>query len=278
MNYKKLITGVVTSGIIATSLITASASALSTATISLAGSSNNNGNFVTTVYENTGSDTVTGANVVLDFSSSVTGVSYDYTAGAFSGTTPDGAHAAYGTTTGTQIVAVVHFTLNQPGTVTASINASSSFLKNVDLNTGAITNFPLSVGSANFTYTAPATPSQPTQSSSASKASSTSSNKPTSTTSTSSATTSSSTPKTSTGEVKGASTTSKTTSTIAVAVRPVAKTDYAKAITPTLLVLALLAALAGAYWFFSKYRFAVTIVPAAAKPKTAKPKSTSKKK
>jgi len=154
MNYKKL--ALIASGIslFAASLVPLSASALSTATMTLSGSSNNNGNFAVTVYENTGADTVTGANVVLAFSSAVSNVSYDYTVGPFVATTPSGAHNAYGTVTGQQPVATVHFTVNSPATVTATIDAAS-YLKHVDGTT--ISNFVITRGSADFTYTAPAT-------------------------------------------------------------------------------------------------------------------------
>jgi hypothetical protein len=123
--------------------------------MTLSGGSNTNGNFAVTVYENTGADTVTGANVVLAFSSAVSNVSYDYTVGPFVATTPSGAHNAYGTVTGTQPVATVHFTINSPMTVTATVDAAS-YLKHVDGTT--ISNFVITRGSADFAYTAPVTP------------------------------------------------------------------------------------------------------------------------
>jgi hypothetical protein len=158
MNYKKFATIASGISILAASFAPLSASALSNAAMTLSGDSNTNGNFAVTVYEDTGADTVTGANVVLNFSSAVSNVSYDYSVGPFVATTPSGAHNAYGTVTGSQPVAVVRFTVASPATVTASVS-SASYLKHVDGTT--IANFVINGGSADFTYTAPAATSQP---------------------------------------------------------------------------------------------------------------------
>lgn len=153
MNYTKLASFVSGISLLAASLVPMSVSALSQATMTLSGSSNTTGSFAVTVYENTGSDTVTGANVTLDFSGSVSNVSYDYSVGPFTATTPSGAHNAYGTVTGTQPVATVRFNITSPSTVTATVS-TASYLKHVDGTT--IENFTISRGSANFTYNAPA--------------------------------------------------------------------------------------------------------------------------
>lgn len=152
----KKVTTLISGAVIAIAMLAPiSVHALSTATMSLAGSSNTNGTFAVTVYENTGSDTVTSANVSLDFSAPVSNVSYDYSVGPFVATTPSGAHNAYGTVTGQQPVALVRFTVSSPMTVTATVGAAS-YLKHADTTTGSIESFNISRGSADFTYSAPA--------------------------------------------------------------------------------------------------------------------------
>ena len=135
------------------SLLPMSASALSTATITMDGAYSSNGQFSVVVYEDTGADTVTGANVVLNFSQPVSNVSYDYSVGPFTAVTPSGAHNAYGTVTGRNALARVSFTMATPGTVIADVS-ESSYLKHAGEAT--VENFVLNLGEAYFTYTAPA--------------------------------------------------------------------------------------------------------------------------
>lgn len=157
MKFSKITSVVAGLTVLAATLAPVQASALSTATMTLTGSTQSNGTFAVTVYENTGSDTVTGAKVEMSFSQAVSNVAYDYSVGPFTAVTPSGAHNAYGTVTGTNPVARVSFTLATPGTVTASVNANS-YLKHA--SDTSVENFVINRGSADFTYTAPATGGQ----------------------------------------------------------------------------------------------------------------------
>jgi len=193
--------------VLAVALAPLQASALSTASMTLAGASQTNGSFSVVVYEDTGSDTVTGANVDLSFSSAVSGVSYDYGVGPFTAVTPSGAHNAYGTVTGSNPVARVSFTLANPGSVTASVSGSS-YLKHA--GDTSVESFAINRGGASFTYTAPVTGGQGGGSDSGSSSSaSSSSNSAASSNSTKAATSSTTSNNTSaaTGETKDASTT-----------------------------------------------------------------------
>ena len=158
MNYKKIISIVTGLSILAASLMSNQVGALGAASMTLSGTSNASGNFSVSVYEDTGGETVTGANVELSFSQAVSGVNYDYSVGSFPAVTPSGAHNAYGAVTGSKLVAVVSFTVANPGTVVATVN-SNSYLKHVEGTT--IEYFAINRGSAAFTYSAPA-PSNPT--------------------------------------------------------------------------------------------------------------------
>lgn len=268
MNYRKISAVIATVGILAGSLAPLSASALSTATMSLTGSSNKTGSFAVTVYENTGADTVTGGSVVLDFSGPVTGVSYDYSVGPFTCLTPSGAHNVCGTVTGTQPIAKVLFTITKPATVTASVDAAS-YLKNVTGTT--VSSFVISRGSASFTYSAPATTgstsskpksgsskptSKPPVVSTGSSSNQSGSNSTGSTTSTSSnsskksKTNSSHGTKSTASAIKGSSTTHK--ATVNVPMPKTTKTRHTGLVTSTVLVLAIL--VAAAYWFFFQKR------------------------
>lgn len=153
MNFKKITAVVIIAAFLASSLFANSVSALSEATISLSGATNQNGNFSVVVYGNTNTDTVTIASVALDFSPQVNIVSYDYSVGPFKGQTPSGAHYSTGAVAGTQAIARVTFTVANPSTVTATVS-SSSFLKHAE-STGATENFAINRGSATFTYSAP---------------------------------------------------------------------------------------------------------------------------
>jgi hypothetical protein len=181
MNYKKIVSAAISITVLAASLISSQVNALGGASMTLSGASSASSSFAVTVYENTGSDTVTGANVELSFSQAVSGVSYDYSVGPFTAVTPSGAHNAYGTVSGQNPVATVHFTVASPATVTATVNGNS-YLKHVEGST--IESFSISRGSASFTYSAPAVtpptgssnhPAASTPSSSTNKASNTSS-------------------------------------------------------------------------------------------------------
>ena len=163
MNYRKLTLLVIGANILVGSLLSVSVSALS-ATVSLSGASNNTGSFAVTIYEDTGTNPVTGANVVLDFSTSVSNVTYDYSVGPFTATTPSGMHDAYGTVTGMQPVAIAHFTLPHPATVTAAVD-QASYLKYYDSSSASVQSYVLTRGSADFIYTAPAVKPAPQPSS-----------------------------------------------------------------------------------------------------------------
>lgn len=128
-------------------------SAASSASMTLSGSVNTSGKFDVTVYENSGSTTVTGAKVTLTFTGApVANVSYDYSVGPFTAITPSGEHNSYGTVTGLQPVARVSFTVTKPGTVTATVGADS-YLKHVE---GIdIVSLTINRGHAAFTYAAP---------------------------------------------------------------------------------------------------------------------------
>jgi hypothetical protein len=153
MTYKKLLSSIAGLTLLVAAFVPVRVGALGQASMTLSGATNTNGNFSVIVYENTGSDTVTGAKVELSFSQAVTSVSYDYSVGPFTAVTPSGAHNAYGTVTGTNPVARVSFKLVNPGSVTASVNGNS-YLKHVE---GTVVQyFDISRGSANFTYSAPA--------------------------------------------------------------------------------------------------------------------------
>jgi hypothetical protein len=157
MKFSKITSVVAGLTVLAATLAPVQASALSQATMTLSGASQSNGTFAVTVYENTGSDTVTGAKVEMSFSQAVSNIAYDYSVGPFTAVTPSGAHNAYGTVTGTNPVARVSFTLANPGTVTASVNANS-YLKHA--GDTSVENFAITRGSADFTYTAPVTGGQ----------------------------------------------------------------------------------------------------------------------
>jgi|GEM_PF-2208790 len=152
MKFSKITSVVAGLTVLAATLAPVQASALSTATMTLSGATQSNGNFAVTVYEDTGSDTVTGAKVEMSFSQAVSNVAYDYSVGPFTAVTPSGAHNAYGTVTGTNPVARVSFTLANPGTVTASVNANS-YLKHA--SDTSVENFAINRGSADFTYSSP---------------------------------------------------------------------------------------------------------------------------
>ncbi|HSX34550.1 MAG TPA: hypothetical protein VLF62_02815 [Candidatus Saccharimonadales bacterium] len=152
MKFSKITSVVAGLTVLAATLAPVQASALTTATMTLSGATQSNGSFAVTVFENTGSDTVTGAKVEMSFSQAVSNIAYDYSVGPFTAVTPSGAHNAYGTVTGTNPVARVSFTLATPGTVTASINANS-YLKHA--GDTSVENFAINRGSADFTYSAP---------------------------------------------------------------------------------------------------------------------------
>jgi hypothetical protein len=160
MTYKKLVSFVAGLAVLVASIAPASVSALGAASMTLSGATSSNGSFAVTVYEDTGSDTVTGANVELSFSQAVTGVSYDYSVGPFTAATPSGGHNAFGTVTGQNPVALVRFTLASPGSVTATVSGGS-YLKHVDGTT--VENFSISRGNAAFAYDAPAAAPAPTK-------------------------------------------------------------------------------------------------------------------
>jgi cbb3-type cytochrome oxidase subunit 3 len=155
MKYTKILGLAAGISLVAATFLPVQAHALSTASMTLSGASQSNGSFSVVVYENTGSDTVTGAKVDLTFSQAVSGVSYDYGVGPFTAATPSGAHNAYGTVTGQNPVARVTFALASPGTVTATV-ADSSYLKRAKDDGTGVESFAIDRGSANFTYTAPA--------------------------------------------------------------------------------------------------------------------------
>jgi hypothetical protein len=156
MKFTRIVSLATGLSVLAMSLLPIKASALSTATMSLSGASNNNGAFAVTVYENTNSDTVTTVYLQLSFSQAVSSVNYDYSVGPFATATPSGAHVALGTVTGQNPVARVSFTLASPGSTTAAV-ASSSFLKHAN-DDSTVENFAITRGSASFTYAAPAPP------------------------------------------------------------------------------------------------------------------------
>lgn len=137
------------------------ASALATAKVTMSGATQTNGNFSFTVYVDTGSDAVTTAYMDVGFSSDVNGVSYDYSVGPFTETLPNGAHSVKGEVSGLNKIALVRFTMSNPGTTTASISANT-YLKhaNRDSNGYAVSTetFAITRGSAVFTYNAPAQP------------------------------------------------------------------------------------------------------------------------
>jgi hypothetical protein len=133
-----------TASLLLAGLAPLSASALSTASITMDADTSTNGHFSVVVYEDTGADTVTGANVVLTFNQAVSDVSYDYSVGPFTAVTPSGAHNAYGT---------VSFT-GPVGTTIADVATDSSYLKHVEGTT--IQNFAFNAGEAYYTYTVPA--------------------------------------------------------------------------------------------------------------------------
>lgn len=160
MTYKKLVSFVAGLAVLVASIAPASVSALGTASMTLSGATSSNGTFAVTVYENTGSDTVTGANVELSFSQAVTGVSYDYSVGPFTAATPSGGHNAYGTVTGQNPVALVRFTLANPGSVTATVSGGS-YLKHAEGTT--VESFSINRGNATFTYDAPVAAPAPTR-------------------------------------------------------------------------------------------------------------------
>lgn len=142
-----------TTSLLLAGLAPLSASALSTASITMDAATSTDGHFSVVVYEDTGADTVTGANLVLAFNQAVTDVSYDYSVGPFTAVTPSGAHNAYGTVTGRNALARVSFT-GPVGTTIADVSTDSSYLKHVDGTT--IQNFVFTAGEAYYTYTPPA--------------------------------------------------------------------------------------------------------------------------
>jgi hypothetical protein len=142
-----------TASLLLAGLAPLSASALSTASITMDADTSTNGHFSVVVYEDTGADTVTGANVVLTFNQAVSDVSYDYSVGPFTAVTPSGAHNAYGTVTGRNALARVSFT-GPVGTTIADVATDSSYLKHVEGTT--IQNFAFNAGEAYYTYTVPA--------------------------------------------------------------------------------------------------------------------------
>jgi hypothetical protein len=142
-----------TASLLLAGLFPLSASALSTASITMDADTSTNGHFSVVVYEDTGADTVTGANLVLAFNQDVTDVSYDYSVGPFTAVTPSGAHNAYGTVTGRNALARVSFTA-PVGTTIADVSTDSSYLKHVEGTT--IQNFVFTAGEAYYTYTVPA--------------------------------------------------------------------------------------------------------------------------
>lgn len=145
--------------ILAASLAPVQVSALSDASLSLAGSTNTTGAFSTIIYGNTGADDANTASVSVSFSGgTVSGVSYDYSVGQFRTQTPSGAYGAAGKgPSGTFPIAAVRFTVASPAVVTAT---ASGTLKHAvrDANgvaTGATENFAVSAGTATFTFNAP---------------------------------------------------------------------------------------------------------------------------
>jgi hypothetical protein len=265
MNYRKLLS--ITSGIavLAASTLPMNASALSTASMTLSGNSNGTGNFMATIYENTGADTVTTAYATLDFSSAVSNVSYDYSVGPFVNALPSGAHSTYGDVSGQNAVATVHFTVASPTGVTATVSASS-YLKHADrdsngIATGVTENFIISRGSANFVYNAPVvtTPSAPTKSSTTATSSTPSSS------STTTPTTSSKTSTSSTAIPASTSTTTSTSSSKNSKQTPTAKakdikSNHTSFVASTISALAIVAV--AVYWLVIRKR--VELKPMAA--------------
>ncbi|HSX15289.1 MAG TPA: hypothetical protein VLF40_00695 [Candidatus Saccharimonadales bacterium] len=240
--------------LLAATLAPVSASALSTATISMDGVHSSNGQFSVVVYEDTGADTVTGASLALTFDQPVSNVSYDYSVGPFSAVTPSGAHNAYGTVTGRNALARVSFSIASPGTVIADVSGSS-YLKHAGDTT--IESFVLNLGEAYFTYDAPAPKA-------ASSTGSTASDTPAP---------ANDTPAPLNPAVKAASTTKK------VAVVETSHTGAAVASTLSVTVVAVVAA---AYWLLMRRRAAITAAVKAyrlegTEPSKSKPASHKKK-
>jgi len=229
-NFKlaSLVSGVT---LLAATLAPVSASALSTATISMDGVHSSNGSFSFVVYEDTGSDTVTGANVVLTFDQPVNGLSYDYSVGPFTAATPSGAHNAYGTVTGRNALARVSFSISSPGTVIADVSGSS-YLKHADAT--SVTNFDLNLGEAYFTYDAPAPKAAATSTGTGAAADTAAP---------------ADTPAPLNPEVKAAQTTKKTA---------VVKTSHTGAAVASTLSIAVVAVVAAAYWMLMRRRTAIT--------------------
>jgi hypothetical protein len=138
---------------LAATLMPGVASAASAA-MSLSGATQANGTFSTVVYENADGP-VSSVKLALNFSTAVTNVNYDYSVGPFIATDPDGYHLSQGTQTGAQAIARVSFTLTNPGTVTASVNTASSFVKGTNAEKTAVVYYTVGAANANFTYTAP---------------------------------------------------------------------------------------------------------------------------
>jgi hypothetical protein len=153
MKITKILSFVAGVSLLATTLMPMKVSAASVS-LSLSGTTNTDGSFTATVYEDSGSARVTTAKIDLGFSGSVSNVSYDYSVGPFTNPTPSGARATQGYVTGSQPVARVTFKVTAPGTVTTT--AGSSYLKGTnDAGTEVITHS-VSGGAATFTYNAPA--------------------------------------------------------------------------------------------------------------------------
>jgi len=148
---KKIASLIAGISLLATTLAPMSASAAS-ATMSLTGATQTNGSFSTVVYENSDGP-VSSVSLVMDFSTAVSGVAYDYSVGPFTTTDPSGGHLSQGSVSGQQAVARVTFTA-PVGTTNASVNTSASYLKGASGTT--IVRYTMSPASAAFTYNAPA--------------------------------------------------------------------------------------------------------------------------
>ncbi|HYH75396.1 MAG TPA: hypothetical protein VD735_05545 [Candidatus Saccharimonadales bacterium] len=152
MKFTKISSIVAGLSLLAISLVPASVSAAS-ASLSLTGATQTNGNFAVVVYENSGDAAVTTAKIDLGFSGGVSNVNYDYSVGPFKTATPSGAHVTQGSVTGNQPVARVTFTVANPGSVTTSVGGS--YLKGTSADGTAVVTHSVSGGAATFTYNAP---------------------------------------------------------------------------------------------------------------------------
>jgi hypothetical protein len=123
--------------------------------MALSGTTQSNGSFSTVVYENADGP-VSSVKLALDFSAAVSNVNYDYSAGPFTSVDPDGYHLSQGAQTGTQPVARVSFTLANPGTVTASVDAGASTIKGTNADKTAVVYYAVGAANADFTYSTPA--------------------------------------------------------------------------------------------------------------------------